>query len=34
MVEPTTPAEVFETGTEVLLVERQGAVYRGLKFDV
>ena len=33
MVEPTTPAEVFETGTEVLLVERQGAVYRGLKFD-
>ena len=34
MVEPTTPAEVFETGTEVLLVERQGAVYRGVKFDV
>ena len=33
MVEPTTPAEVFETGTEVLLVERQGAVYRGLKLD-
>ena len=33
MVEPTTPAEVFETGTEVLLVERQGAVYRGLRFD-
>ena len=34
MVEPTTPAEVFETGTEVLLVERQGAVYQGVKFDV
>ena len=33
MVEPTTAEEVFETGTEVLLVERQGAVYRGLKFD-
>lgn len=33
MVEPATPAEVFETGSEVLLVERQGAVYRGLKFD-
>ena len=34
MVEPTTPAEVFETGTEVLLVERRGAVYQGMKFDV
>ena len=34
MVEPTTPAEVFETGTEVLLVERRGAVYQGVKFDV
>ena len=33
MVEPATPAEVFETGSEVLLVERHGAVYRGLKFD-
>ena len=33
MVEPLTLAEVFETGTEVLLVERQGAVYRGLRFD-
>lgn len=34
MVEPTTPAEVFETGTEVLLVERRGSVYQGVKFDV
>ena len=34
MVEPTTSAEVFETGTEVLLVERQGVVYQGVKFDV
>ena len=34
MVEPATPAEVFETGTEVLLVERRGAVYQGVKFDV
>ena len=33
MVEPTTPSEVFETGMEVLLVERQGAVYRGMRFD-
>ena len=33
MVEPTTPAEAFGTGTEVLLVERHGAVYRGMRFD-
>ena len=34
MVEPATPTEVFDTGTEVLLVERRGAVYQGVKFDV
>ncbi len=34
MVEPSAPEEVFETGTDVLLVDRQGAVYQGLKFDL
>ena len=34
MVEPSTPEEVFETGTDVLLVERHGAVYHGIKFDL
>ena len=31
MVEPDVPEEEFEQGTEVLIVKKNGAIYRGIR---